>query len=164
MFLNANFRSRIHARQQVAGWVWQIDFREHRFRFIERTRIACDRSVEMPARQFIDGDAHRQTIFDPRNFGSGTAICTRTVEESTMVTMAAFCGTLPEVAAGMNAPGSTNRCVTTPENGAVIFVKPSNVSARSNPALAARNFALAASTDCKTIKSGAFCCAFAVRL
>ena len=34
---------------------------------------------------------------------------------------AAFCAELPEVAAGMKAPGSTIRRVTIPENGATIF-------------------------------------------
>ena len=52
---------------------------------------------------------------------SGIATSMRTVLKSISVTTAALLDVLLEVAAGMSAPGSTQRFVITPENGAVIF-------------------------------------------
>ena len=46
----------------------------------------------------------------------------RTDRMSMTVMSAALWATLPEVAEGMNAPGSTERFVTTPERGQRIFV------------------------------------------
>ena len=54
--------------------------------------------------------------------GSGTGISMRTDLMSIRVSSAAFVETLPDVAAGMNAPGSTERRETIPEKGATILV------------------------------------------
>ena len=54
--------------------------------------------------------------------GSGTGTSTRTERMSMTVSSAVLWATLPEVAAGMKAPGSTERRVTMPERGARIFV------------------------------------------
>src|SRR4029078_1189983 len=80
------------------------------------------------------------------------------------VRIAEFCGVLPEVAAGIKAPGSTMRRVTIPENGAVILVNWSNVSARLMFALATTGLVLAVSTLRGTTRSGAVFCASARRL
>jgi len=52
---------------------------------------------------------------------SGIATSIRTRLKSISVTTAALSPERLEVAAGMNAPGSTHRFVTTPEKGAVSF-------------------------------------------
>ena len=89
--------------------------------------------------------------------GSGTGISTRTDRRSITVRTPALWATLPPVAAAMNAPGSTDRAVTTPESGdRILRVGEQRLRVRSSVACATSSFPFASSTVWGITRSGAF--------
>jgi len=89
--------------------------RQHRFGgLIQRVGEPSDFAVETATGQSIDGHLDRLIGRDERCFQFGDGDLDANRLKSVRVTIAAFCAALPEVAAGITAPGSTMRFVMTP--------------------------------------------------